>query len=130
MEPGRCEGCGGLLPSTGRSDKRFHDSACRVVAHRRREQQAAERAVASVAPPLPPHLEAALAAAIGEVRLLALVAGEAKLNWRAAVWLLERQWPERWGPAGRASRPFAPAGPVALDDLEPGELSGGLRVVR
>ena len=57
---------------------------------------------------LRPEQEAALAAATSEPRLLALVAREAPTNWRAAAWMLERRYPERWG-----------LRPRRLEDAEP-----------
>jgi hypothetical protein len=119
-----------VLPSTGRSDKRFHDSTCRVAAHRRREQEAAEREGTPVAP-LAPEFEDALAAALAEPRLAAYLAHSARSNWRVAAWLLERRYPERWAPgqrseAGAAAEHLLPAGRVNLDDLP----LGSLRVVR
>lgn len=37
------------------------------------------------------------ARAEGEARNVAQIARAAAENWQAAAWLLERQWPERWG---------------------------------
>jgi hypothetical protein len=37
------------------------------------------------------------ARANGEVRAVAAIAQAARKNWQAAAWLLERQYPERWG---------------------------------
>jgi len=37
------------------------------------------------------------ARAEGQVRLVAIVAKAAETDWRAANWLLERQWPDQWG---------------------------------
>ena len=33
----------------------------------------------------------------GEVRNVAIISSHAQDNWQAAAWLLERQYPERWG---------------------------------
>lgn len=38
-----------------------------------------------------------LARAEGEARNVAAIAAAARENWQAAAWLLERQYPERWG---------------------------------
>jgi hypothetical protein len=43
-------------------------------------------------------------AAIVEPRLVALVARASASNWRAAAWILERQYPTRWGPQRLAQR--------------------------
>jgi hypothetical protein len=45
-----------------------------------------------------PSWRSALARATSEERLVALVAQAATKNWRAAAWILERRYPERWGP--------------------------------
>jgi hypothetical protein len=45
-----------------------------------------------------PSWRSALARATREERLVALVAQAATKNWRAAAWILERRYPERWGP--------------------------------
>ena|SRR5215831_14406176 len=37
------------------------------------------------------------ARAEGQVRLVAIISRAAETDWRAANWLLERQWPEQWG---------------------------------
>src|SRR6478752_1613796 len=96
MDDRRCEGCGEPLNS-GRPDRRHHNDTCRQRALRRRRREreaaAADRAVDG----LRPEQTAALEAAIAEPRLVALVAREAPANWRAAAFLLERQYPERWG---------------------------------
>jgi hypothetical protein len=38
-----------------------------------------------------------LAKAEGEARNVAAIAAAARENWQAAAWLLERQYPDRWG---------------------------------
>jgi hypothetical protein len=45
----------------------------------------------------------ALGLAAGESALVMGVAAAARDDWRAAVWILEHRWPERWAPAGRAA---------------------------
>jgi hypothetical protein len=57
-----------------------------------------------------------------EVRCLALINRAARKDWRAAAWLLERRYPQRFGrpearPARRAAPPPMPVG-VAID-LQP-----------
>jgi hypothetical protein len=55
-----------------------------------------------------------------EVDLLATVVDAAGSDWRAAAWVLERRWPERWARAGR--RPEEPPLGPEEDDLD--ELAG------
>jgi hypothetical protein len=60
------------------------------------------------------------ARAEGEARNVALVAKAASRTWQAAAWMLERQYPERWGrPSQRQEEPEAEAadGFAALDEL-------------
>jgi hypothetical protein len=101
-----CEGCHEPLLGPGRSIRRFHGGPCRKKAWQRRrlEQQAPE-----LTPPEPTHAEpshaldreAVLAEAVSEPVLLLLVARAARSNWRAASWLLERRFPERWSARSR-----------------------------
>jgi hypothetical protein len=61
-----------------------------------------------------------VARAEAEVRGIDRIAQAAGENWQAAAWLLERQYPDRWGrPALRASEESAPPLVVAdgLDEL-------------
>jgi hypothetical protein len=126
-----CEGCGKPLPASARPNRHHHSHACQKRAYRRRQREreaaAAERAVGSFG--LRPEQEAALAAATSEPRLLALVAREAPTNWRAAAWMLERRYPERWGlrprrledvePAPDPSDPFAEVDELAARRRRP-----------
>src|SRR5262245_43092913 len=93
-----CAGCGEPLPATSRPDRRHHNQNCRHRALRRRQRE--ERQAAAPPPsPIEARLEAALAEALAEPRLLAIVARAAQQQpqgWRAAAWLLERSYPERW----------------------------------
>jgi len=63
------------------------------------------------------------ARAEGEVRMVTVIARAAQNgDWRAALVLLEREFPERWGPVGvrmRDEGPPAPAEPV--DEPLPGD---------
>jgi hypothetical protein len=113
----RCGNCDRTL--SGRVDKRFCSDRCRVTAHR------ARRTAPAVEPQaLPPELEQALARATEETRLLARVAAHAHAgkptSWRAAAWILERRYPERWG-----RQPRAPD--KAKATAECGRLGGGAR---
>jgi predicted nucleic acid-binding Zn ribbon protein len=95
-----CKHCGAAIG--GRSDRRFCDPACRVAAHRERHRVSARarrlRLVERVDAAEPHIAEVALAFGITEA---------AREDWRAAAWLLERQFPERY-----ALRPREP------DDLD------------
>ena len=61
------------------------------------------------------------ARAEGQVRLVAIVAKAAETDWRAANWLLERQWPEQWGGVSVRVRTEAEAQPEVeeLTDEDP-----------
>jgi hypothetical protein len=62
------------------------------------------------------HVQELLRRVLAEERLIGLVAQGAKTNWRAAAWLLERRYPQRWGPV-RPQDESEPAPPVlAADD--------------
>lgn len=72
----------------------------------------------SSVPSLRPTLERARAE--GELRNVARIQAAAADNWQAAAFLLERQYPERWGrPAVRSEEKLPPpvTGPDALDEL-------------
>jgi hypothetical protein len=55
------------------------------------------------------ELQAALARATEETRLVAYVASAASKNWRAAAWILERRYPDRWGRGQREEPPVVPS---------------------
>ena len=57
---------------------------------------------------LSPELAEALARATREERLVALVNDAATTNWRAAAWILERRFPQRWGPERLRARDVPP----------------------
>lgn len=63
------------------------------------------------------------ARAKGEVRNVAAIAAAASESWQAAAWMLERQYPERWGRVSVRFRDEAPPSeqPVtpATDDDDP-----------
>jgi hypothetical protein len=55
---------------------------------------------------------------VGEERLVRTIVETAREDWRAAAWLLERRYPERFGrPGRRAAEPAAFEGPDGLDEL-------------
>jgi hypothetical protein len=97
-----CLGCGEPLQGSGRSDRRHHNAQCRKRAFLRR--QAEQQAPEQLRVPEPaPSLDAAalIEEALAEHRLLVYVARQAQTNWRAAAWLLERRYPQRWGAHSR-----------------------------
>lgn len=63
------------------------------------------------------------ARAVGEARNVAAIASAAKESWQAAAWMLERQYPERWGRVSvRLRDPEAiPSEPIEIerDDDDP-----------
>jgi hypothetical protein len=110
----RCaaEGCEELLPRSARVTQRFCSRACRqrMYARRRRDGERDERAEQVR------RLEEMLETATSEPRLVAIVARAAGAgSWRAACWILERKFRERWSssriddhvPVIDASGPFA-----------------------
>jgi hypothetical protein len=93
----RCVACAAPLPTTGRRDRRYCGGACRAAASTRRRRHGAVD-IDGTAAAIPPELQQALDSALAEPRLVALVAAAAgKGQWRAAAWMLERRYPERWG---------------------------------
>jgi hypothetical protein len=93
--PRRCRGCGALLASTSRRDRVYCSSGCRVADHRRRHAPPSPADLARLADDLPP--------AVAESALVAGLRDAARLDWKAAAWLLERRWPERWAPIERST---------------------------
>jgi transposase len=57
------------------------------------------------------------ARAEAEVSLVATMQRQARTSWRAAAWILERRWPERWG-RERALGPENGDEPDPLDELD------------
>jgi hypothetical protein len=51
------------------------------------------------------------------VSLVATMQRQARTSWRAAAWMLERRWPERWG-RDRALAPEGDDEPDPLDALD------------
>jgi hypothetical protein len=94
----KCEACGDELPALARRNQRFCDAACRRRAYEERH--------APTAPELAPvlslgddqHTREVLDRVLAEPRLIAQVAAAARTQWRAAAFLLERRYPERWAP--------------------------------
>lgn len=65
------------------------------------------------------------AKAEGEARNVALIANAARKDWKAAAWLLERHFPDRWaGPRGRSLDSS-----IHPEDFAAGEASAGPDVV-
>lgn len=110
-----CEGCGQPL-GPSRPNRRHHDARCRKAAYLRRQHERK-----TTEPVMAPGLdrEAVLEEATSEARLLIYVAQAARSSWRAAAWLLERRYPERWGRGGETEPGVPdPADPFAeVDEL-------------
>jgi hypothetical protein len=89
-----CVRCGAAL--SGRRDRRYCSGACRTAAGR--ERRGVRRGLL---------LELANAVgdpAVAEVSLAEGLTRAAETNPWAAAWVLERRFPERWGPVGRRAR--------------------------
>jgi hypothetical protein len=113
----KCEACGDELPAFSRRDRRYCDARCRRRAFEERHAPAAPE----LAPVVPlsedeQQVQELLGRVLREERLVGLVAAGAKSNWRAAAFLLERRYPERWGPV---RRPEAEPAPPALNESDP-----------
>ena len=100
-----CVQCGDPLPERSRIDRRFCKDACRQAAYEDRQRAARVQLIANEHVDDPDErlrqLRDAVAQAVEEPRLLAVVAGAARTQWRAAAWILSRTHPERWGERGR-----------------------------
>jgi hypothetical protein len=105
-----CANCGAELPELSRSNRRYCDARCRRRAHERRhaplDEADSELPREQLAPVVPISDGSGLAEAVeratSETRLTGLVAAEAgRGNWRAAAWILERRYPDRWAPIRR-----------------------------
>jgi hypothetical protein len=118
----KCEHCGDPLPAFSRRNRRFCDARCRRRAFEQRHGTVTAPAVPELAPVVPIHDEAhvreLLARVLAEERLVAHVAAAAKTNWRAAAFLLERHYPERWAPVRRSALEDEPV-PVASEEHDP-----------
>jgi hypothetical protein len=85
-----CDDCGVALPVPSSPKRRYCSNACRQRARRRR--QLGERVADLIVDGLPDDLEL-----LSEPRLVRMVALAGQTEWRAAAWLLERLYPERFG---------------------------------
>ena len=114
----KCEACGDELPALARRNRRFCDARCRRRAYElRRASAEPEPELAPVVPiTSDAQAEELLARVLDERRLIALVATGAKTNWRAAAFLLERRYPERWAPVRRSAMEPELPGVFADDD--------------
>jgi hypothetical protein len=113
----RCQVCKALIATTSRPQRRYCSAACRQSAYERRRRW---RSVAVISPSEATDIERILASATSEERLvLQVAAAAAKGQWRASAWLLERRWPERWGPPEKRSavEVVVDRPPNAIDDV-------------
>ena len=105
------DGCENPIPAGSRADRRYCTDACRTAACSARQRRARLRLMDAVrqagdGPPEPPALDrlrAAVKDALQEEKLVAVIAAEARHNWRASAWLLSRLHPTRWGERGAAT---------------------------
>ena len=116
MSAVKCEACGDELPALARRNRRYCDARCRRRAYEERHAPepelpaARDQPLAAVVPIGDEQpVQELLARVLPEERLVAQVAAGAKTQWRAAAWILERRYPERWGPPRPAEEPDAPA---------------------
>jgi hypothetical protein len=102
----RCEQCGGPLPEPSRADRRYCSGGCRTAAYESRQRRARVTLVEgepepATAPTPLDQLREAVRSAVQEEKLVAVIAAEARHNWRASARLLSRIHPTRWGERGR-----------------------------
>jgi hypothetical protein len=108
----RCEGCGEPFEVT-RPNRRYHDARCRKAAFLRRQHER-EMPVSTMGL----DREAVIEEALSEPRLVVYIAKAAQTNWRAAAWLLERRYPQRWAYGSQPEVAPDPADPfVEVDEL-------------
>jgi hypothetical protein len=87
VAPWNCEGCGEPLPSTSRSNRRYHDATCAARARRRRRREELDKQFAADQDAA--ALRAAVARATTEDRLLGnLAKAAASGSVRANVFLI------------------------------------------
>ena len=72
------------------------------------------------------------ARAEGEVSLVARIAQAGRETWQANAWLLERQYPDRWGRRERHEHTGRDGGPIEVADgiRDPAVREAGRRLVR
>jgi hypothetical protein len=116
VTPVKCAACGDELSAFSRSDRRYCDARCRRRAYRERHAPAGPELAPVARITDDAQAEELLQRVLDERRLVALVAAGAKSNWRAAAFLLERRYPERWAPV---RRPQAEPEPPAVDEHDP-----------
>jgi hypothetical protein len=103
------DGCENPIPATSRADAKYCEPSCRWRAYADRQREARVQLVRDSErfdDPAPPddrldRLRAAVKDAVQEEKLVAVIAAEARQNWRASAWLLSRIHPDRWGERGR-----------------------------
>jgi predicted nucleic acid-binding Zn ribbon protein len=109
VETRTCERCGEPLPDGSRRDRRFCSDNCRALTNQARYRRARATLLVDPEPVAADEdadfriarLREALRPALQEERLVAVIAAEARTNWRAAAWLASRLYPAHWGERGR-----------------------------
>jgi hypothetical protein len=100
-----CAACETPLPADARPNRPYCDRRCRANAYAARQRAARTALVVEL-----PVRDGALA----EQTLVQAIERAAADPWRAAAWLLERRWPERWS---TSRKPPTASGDV--DEFDP-----------